>query len=135
MFIFINSRTRFILLDTIIHLISLPTYNTIPFIIIFIKKIVPGGVNDSYGIDVAKLAGLPDKVIRRAKDILQELESRDPAQPVPAALAAAGEDQFDLAALGGLEVVERLKKLQPDTLTPIEALSLLYELTAKAKEC
>ena len=103
--------------------------------IIFIKKIVPGGVNDSYGIDVAKLAGLPDKVIRRAKEVLKEIESRDPAQTPVHREAPVVEDQFDLGALGGMEVVEQLKKLQPDTLTPIEALSLLYELTAKAKEC
>jgi DNA mismatch repair protein MutS len=103
--------------------------------IIFIKKIVPGGVNDSYGIDVAKLAGLPDKVIRRAKEVLREIESRESSAAPASAAAPAAEDQFDLAALGGMEVVDRLKKLQPDTLTPIEALSLLYELTAKAKEC
>ena len=85
--------------------------------------------------DVAKLAGLPDKVIRRAKEVLKEIESRDPAQTPVHREAPVVEDQFDLGALGGMEVVEQLKKLQPDTLTPIEALSLLYELTAKAKEC
>src|SRR5699024_8333590 len=49
---------------------------------IFLRKIVPGATDDSYGIEVAKLAGIPNAVISRAREILAELEAQGPAQPV-----------------------------------------------------
>ncbi len=97
--------------------------------IIFLRKIVPGGADRSYGIEVAKLAGLPDTVVRKARTILKELESQSGrAAPL---LAAPREDQVSLDALGEAEVIDRLRRTQPDTLTPIEAMSLLYELKQK----
>ncbi len=103
--------------------------------IIFIKKIVRGGANDSYGIEVGKLAGLPDSVIRRAKEVLKSIERQTPQQPHVREPAAEEESQVSLGSYAGEELLERLKALQPDTLTPIEALGLLYELSARAKEC
>ena len=106
--------------------------------IIFIKKIVPGGANDSYGIEVAKLAGLPETVIRRAKAVLAEIEIRQPGvlpslapQPEP----EEEDGQITLGAFAEKAVMDQLRQLEPDTLSPIEALGLLYQLTKQAKEC
>ena len=96
----------------------------------FLRKIVPGGADRSYGIEVAKLAGLPDSVIRRAREILKELESENGA-PRRAPEPAAEDSQVSLASIGENEVLEQLRRTQVDTLTPIEALTLLYELKKK----
>ena len=98
--------------------------------IIFLRKIVPGGADRSYGIEVAKLAGLPDKVVQRAKAVLAELEAENGVQYVAARKEA---DQVSLSAIGEGEVLDALRRCQPDTLTPIEAMSLLYELKQKLK--
>ena len=98
--------------------------------IIFLRKIVPGGADRSYGIEVAKLAGLPDKVVQRAKAVLAELEAENGVQYVAARKEA---DQVSLDAIGEGEVLDALRRCQPDTLTPIEAMSLLYELKQKLK--
>ena len=101
--------------------------------IIFLRKILPGGADKSYGIEVAKLAGLPEKVVRRSRAILKELES---AAPAPAAQASAPKEESDQLSFGNFaeqEVLEALRRAQPDALTPIEALSLLYELKQKLK--
>ncbi|MGM9662574.1 MAG: DNA mismatch repair protein MutS [Oscillospiraceae bacterium] len=102
--------------------------------IVFLRKILPGGADKSYGIEVAKLAGLPKDVVRRARDILRQLESGAPAASAPAAKtceAAEESGQVSLGTLAEQEVAERLRRLQPDALTPIEALGLLYELKQK----
>ena len=97
--------------------------------IVFLRKIVPGGADRSYGIEVAKLAGLPESVVRRARAVLKELETQSgAAAPL---LAAPQSGQMSLEALGEAEVIDRLRRTQPDTLTPIEALGLLYELKQK----
>jgi len=104
--------------------------------IIFIKKIVPGGASDSYGIDVARLAGLPEKVIRRAKTLLTEIEQRSAgSRESRTAPPQHAEEQFSMAGMAQADIVKRLKELQPDTLTPIEALTFLYEISKEAKEC
>ncbi len=64
----------------------------------FLRKIIPGGADRSYGIEVAKLAGLPDGVIRRAREILSELE-QDSGAPKPTA-TTPGSGQISLTALG-----------------------------------
>ena len=97
--------------------------------IIFLRKIVPGGADRSYGIEVAKLAGLPEAVVKRSREILAELES-EAGRSAPL-LSAPREDQVSLAALSEAEVIDRLRRCQPDTLTPIEAMGLLYELKQK----
>ena len=99
--------------------------------IIFLRKIVPGGADRSYGIEVAKLAGLPPKVLSRARTVLQELESGQTAAPAPTAPAAQAGGQMSMESLAEAEVLDKLRRTQPDTLTPIEAMTLLYELKQK----
>lgn len=95
--------------------------------IIFLRKIVRGGAEASYGIEVAKLAGVPDRVISRAKVILEELETAGgPGAAAPAPSAEA--DQFSLEDMGVRAVADRLRAVDVDTLTPIEAMNLLYQL-------
>ena len=96
--------------------------------ITFLRKIIRGGADRSYGIEVAKLAGLPDKVVQRAKKILKELEAENGVQYVA---ARKEEGQVSLTAMGEGEVLDALRRCQPDTLTPIEAMSLIYEWKQK----
>ena len=92
---------------------------------IFLRKIVPGAADDSYGIEVAKLAGLPNSVITRAREILAELES---GQAAPLPVAAVAEDQISMMDLSSRQVCDALEKLTVETLTPIEAMNELYKL-------
>ena len=93
--------------------------------IVFLRRIVPGPADGSFGVDVARLAGLPERVITRARQLLKELEAGEPRTAVP---AAPQDDQISLADLKGDEVRRRLESLNVETLTPIEALNTLYEL-------
>ena len=97
--------------------------------LIFLRKIITGGADRSYGIEVAKLAGLPETVVKKARSVLRELESG--SGHTPQLLAEPKREQVSLAALGEAEVVDRLRRTQPETLTPLEAMSLLYELKQK----
>ena len=99
--------------------------------LVFLRKIVRGAADDSYGIEVAKLAGLPDTVIRKAKDYLKELEAGTPAQTEHAKAPAS--DQLSFSDVGGDEVRETLCAVDLNTLTPIEAMNLLYQLQQKAR--
>ena len=94
--------------------------------VIFLRKIVPGPADQSYGIEVASLAGVPDRVIRRSRDILSELESQ--GCPAPAPVQAPADDQVSFLDMGANQVAQRLRQTNLDTLTPIEALNLVYEL-------
>jgi len=103
--------------------------------IIFLRKIVPGGADDSYGIEVAGLAGVPDSVIKRAKAVLKELENGNDI--LNSATSGAGktrgtdttdESQISLLDMGGSAIAEKLKNTDLNTLTPLEALSLLFDL-------
>ena len=96
--------------------------------IIFLRKILPGGADRSYGIEVAKLAGLPDRVLQRARTVLKELEEENGVQYVA---ARREEDQVSLTAIGEGEVLDALRRCQVDTLTPIEAMNLIYEWKKK----
>ena len=99
--------------------------------IIFLRKIVPGGADDSYGIEVAKLAGVPASVIRRAKAVLEAIEAGEHIAPGSARSARSPEeptDQLSLTDMGGSRVADRLRDLDLNTLTPLEAMNLLYEL-------
>lgn len=105
--------------------------------IIFLRKIIRGGADGSYGIQVAKLAGLPDDVIDRAKEILNKLDEADINKKPQTRDKKAGYDgQIDIfsASNESNEIVEELKKIDVSTLTPIEAMNLLYKLNLKAKE-
>ena len=95
--------------------------------IIFLRKIISGGADRSYGIEVAKLAGLPKQVLTRARHILQELED-EAGKPHAAPVET---DQVSLEALSESAVIDQLRRAQVDTLSPLEALNLLYELKSK----
>ena len=97
--------------------------------IVFLRKIVPGGADQSYGIEVAKLAGVPSRVIERARDILAELEAEGHSAPV--AQTAAEQEQMSLLDVGAAQVADVLRRTAVETLTPIEAMNLLYELKQK----
>ncbi|MBP5167380.1 MAG: DNA mismatch repair protein MutS [Oscillospiraceae bacterium] len=95
--------------------------------VIFLRRIVHGGADRSYGIEVAKLAGVPDSVIKRAKDVLSELEKG--AGPVQAAAVIPDDDpQLSLSSLADSAAAARIRACEPETLTPIEAMNFLYEL-------
>ncbi len=94
---------------------------------IFLRKIVPGATDDSYGIEVAKLAGIPNVVISRAREILAELEAEG-AAPAPAVKQPEPEDQVSMLDLTGQQIIAALSSLTVETLTPIEAMNELYKL-------
>ena len=93
---------------------------------IFLRKIVPGAADDSYGIEVAKLAGMPDRVITRAREILKELESGAPETAKPAAGPVS--DQVSMLDMQSDELRRALEAVTVETLTPIEAMNVLYQL-------
>ncbi len=96
--------------------------------IIFLRKIIPGGADRSYGIEVAQLAGLPAQVVNRARKILRALEEESGR---PAAPEQQTDDQVSFTAMAEGEVAEAIRRCQVDTLSPLEALNLLYELKQK----
>ena len=93
--------------------------------LIFLRKIVRGSADDSYGIEVAKLAGVPDSVVQRAKSYLRELEAAGAALGVR---PREEESQITLSDLGADAVRDRLRRLDLNSTTPLEALTLLSEL-------
>ncbi|MCA1990128.1 MAG: DNA mismatch repair protein MutS, partial [Desulfarculus sp.] len=101
--------------------------------VVFLRRLVPGGVSRSYGLAVARLAGLPAPVLERAQTILRQLESGGHAPQAPAATAARGGGQLDLFAPGEHPVVKRLRELDLHQLTPLMALNLLDELQREAQ--
>jgi len=94
---------------------------------IFLRKIVPGATDDSYGVEVAKLAGLPNAVINRAREILEELETEGgivrTATPI-----VQDDDQLSMLDLKNQQVCDALSALTVETLTPIEAMNELFRL-------
>ncbi|MDO4830772.1 MAG: DNA mismatch repair protein MutS [Clostridia bacterium] len=96
--------------------------------ITFLRRIVPGGADDSYGIEVAKLAGVPQSIISRAKEILAELESgKSEIQTAPKHNNDDGA-QLNLMFSAQTPLIDKLNSVDVNTLTPIEAMNLLYEL-------
>lgn len=98
--------------------------------IVFLRKIVPGGADQSYGVEVAKLAGVPGRVVDRAREILAELESQAGASPAPAPRREEPA-QVSLGDMAGAAVLEELRAVSVETLTPIEAMNLLYRLKSR----
>ncbi len=100
--------------------------------ITFLRRIVRGGTDDSYGIEVAKLAGVPESVIKRAKEVLKTVESGEKASEKGAVIANAETEessmQIDFMSMGSQKVVDALKEIDVTTLTPIEAMNKLFEL-------
>jgi DNA mismatch repair protein MutS len=114
--------------------------------VIFLRRIVDGGADRSYGIHVARLAGLPDQVIERAREVLANLESNQFGRDgVPrlarhrpggtAAVARAGQ----MTLFGppedpvALEIADAVREIDPDRMTPLEALATLHRLRARAR--
>ena len=94
---------------------------------IFLRKIVPGATDDSYGVEVAKLAGLPAAVITRAREILSELESEGGTVREVVPMAEA-DDQISMMDLSSQQIRAALESITVETLTPIEAMNELYKL-------
>jgi DNA mismatch repair protein MutS len=98
--------------------------------IIFLRRLVPGGADRSYGVDVARLAGLPPAVVERAREILRELETGGGTSSPPPPRRPA---QLALFAAPPHPVVERLRATDVNQLTPVQALVLLAELASGAR--
>ncbi len=116
--------------------------------IIFLHKLMPGGTNRSYGIQVAALAGVPPKVVERAHEILKNIEKGEfdhlgkpriaagakQQNKKRSAGAAKHPNQLNLFGPGTDPIREKLDGIKPDTLAPLEALNLLYELKKLSEE-
>ena len=101
------------------------------FDITFLRKIVRGSADDSYGIEVAKLAGLPEEMISRSKEILTLLEAGEKVESVK---SKPVERRVFIPNREEEILLEELRQINAETLSPIEALSKLYELSEKAKQ-
>jgi DNA mismatch repair protein MutS len=117
--------------------------------IVFLRKIVKGGADKSYGIQVAKLAGVPDMVIDRAKEIVEQLTDNDIIEKVQSIAQPTGKadkkasvpkyDEVDLAQFSLFDtvtdedVIAELKEIDITTLTPLDAMNTLYRLQNKLK--
>ena len=103
--------------------------------ITFLRRIVSGPADGSYGIEVAKLAGIPNSVVKEARRILQLLESKQ--EVTTPKMLSKDEDEEDLNFSfddsQSKEIVERLKNIDVNTLTPIESMQYLYDLVERAK--
>jgi DNA mismatch repair protein MutS len=105
--------------------------------VLFLHRLVPGGANRSYGIEVGRLAGLPEEVLQRARAVLSLFEG----EQIVSALGRKGGrrkegDKDQLALFGSLPnpIVEELKSLNANEMTPIEALTLLSRLVDWARQ-
>ena len=104
--------------------------------IVFLRRIVRGPADGSYGIDVARLAGVPSAVVKRARVILKALESEEPVNTKKHNFITTEQDepaQMSFVSSAGDEIIEELKALDVNTLTPIEAMTELFKLANKAK--
>ena len=96
--------------------------------IIFLRKIVKGPTDDSYGIEVSKLAGVPNEVVKRARAILAEIIEQ--GGPVRQVVSGKGGPtmEMSIADIGIYEIADRVKRVDINTLTPIEAMNFIFEL-------
>jgi DNA mismatch repair protein MutS len=107
--------------------------------VIFLRKLIPGGTNRSYGIQVARLAGIPEDVVERAKKILEHIEN---SAPEGSKMGGSGTRfdpdhvqpvQLDMFHSGESEVIQMLRRVDVNTTTPLESLKLLQKLQEKLK--
>jgi DNA mismatch repair protein MutS len=104
--------------------------------IVFLHHLQPGGADRSYGIEVARLAGLPDGVVARAREILRELEGAHTGGGIGLGRlgrnrpASAKNDQLSLFHNIEPRILEKLRRIEVETITPIQALNVLFELKA-----
>ena len=104
--------------------------------ITFLRKIVRGSTDDSYGIEVAKLAGLPNEVIKRAKEVLASVESTARALKTTQETETKQESENDNISFDDCmreQVIEELKQIDLNTLSPYEAMTLLFNLQKRLK--
>ena len=101
--------------------------------ITFLRRIVRGGADDSYGVEVAKLSGIPSKVIERAKEILYSLENGEGTGKA-SITGDEAEMQMTIELHGAKQLLEELKLTDVNTLTPIECMTVLNDFVRKAKE-
>ena len=106
--------------------------------VVFLHEVGPGAADGSYGIQVARLAGLPEAVIARARDVLEQLENNERASPVSALvddlpLFSVKAKAAPVSAQDESALIEAIAAIVPDELTPREALEKLYELRELAK--
>ncbi|WP_297015878.1 DNA mismatch repair protein MutS [uncultured Dialister sp.] len=101
--------------------------------ITFLRRIVPGCADRSYGIHVARLAGLPESLLKRADDILQSLEEKDGVKPA-AAPVRQGQDSSMGMDLFTSPIIDELANMDVMSKTPIEAMEILFRLSKEAKE-
>jgi len=101
--------------------------------IVFLRRLLPGGADRSYGVEVARLAGLPKTVVARARELLLQLES-DVQAATPRVPAAASNPQFPLFDPPPHPAVEALREVELDNLTPLQALNRLAGLVELARE-
>ena len=104
--------------------------------ITFLRRIVRGGADESYGIEVAALAGVPDAVIKRAKEILKGIVENDEAMLYKKQNKSIEIDtnQIGFEDIAGREILEELKTIDVTTMTAIDAMNKLYQLSLRAKE-
>ena len=100
--------------------------------ITFLRRIVRGGADKSYGVEVAKLSGIPETVINRAKQILKSIE-KDGITVTKNDYLPEYTDQFSLSQQAANMLIEELKLTDVNTMTPIEAMRELFEIVEKAK--
>ncbi len=103
--------------------------------IIFLRRIVRGGADKSFGVQVARLAGLPEDVIKRAKELLKQLENADINHDIMADVGP-GEDPQQLTLFGSPapnDILETLRQLDVNAMTPMDALNTLYDLQMRAR--
>jgi DNA mismatch repair protein MutS len=104
--------------------------------VIFLRKVVPGGADKSYGIHVAQLAGLPASVVHRAEEVLAGLEDGQGQQKRRTSVRPKKETPPQLALFGDKSpIIEEISQLDIDSMSPLEAITRLYELKRKAKDC
>lgn len=104
----------------------------------FLRKIIRGGADESYGVDVAALAGVKRSVVNRAREIVESLEAEDKKDVrevniKTAAVHTEDEDQLGFLSAATNEVCEELKAMDLNSMTPVQALTTLFDLQAKAK--
>ncbi|MBR4451015.1 MAG: DNA mismatch repair protein MutS, partial [Clostridia bacterium] len=96
--------------------------------ITFLRRIVPGCADGSYGIEVAKLAGVPDSVVERAKVVLKDITEASGRPIIFENRQDDSDNQIVFGSSDSAKISERLRSIDINTLTPIEAMQILYEL-------
>lgn len=96
--------------------------------IVFLRKIVKGAADDSYGIEVAHLAGVPAPVVKRAKEVLSSILLENGSTKKSAPISAEDDENISFQSISNDRVLEQLRQLDINTLTPYEAISVLYQL-------